>query len=269
MDYWQDRTSAAFKELANKRLRVVEKKVKRYYAVAMRSVINSFQSTYEKILESMNEGQKPSPADLYKLDKYWQLQAQTKKQLRQVGGKLISLYSSAFEALYKNVYNSLAIKGAASFSTLNSDAIKEIINSVWCADGMSWSDRVWNDMAKLQQTLEDGLVQTIVTGKKSTELKKTLQEQFNVSYHRASTLVRTETAHIETQAAQQRYRDYGITKVQFWADPDERTCPICKKMHKKIFPVDAAVPLPLHPNCRCCLVPIIEDKEGITVNIDD
>jgi SPP1 gp7 family putative phage head morphogenesis protein len=83
-------------------------------------------------------------------------------------------------------------------------------------------------------------------------------QQFNVSYNRADMLVRTELAHIQTQAAQKRYEDYGIQEVEIWADEDERRCDVCGNLHEKRYPMGAAVPIPAHPNCRCCIVPVVE-----------
>ena len=80
-----------------------------------------------------------------------------------------------------------------------------MINQIWCADGKSWSNRVWKNTDKLQQALNDNLIHCVLTGKKTTELKNILQNDFNVSYHRADSIVRTEMAHIQTQAAQKRY----------------------------------------------------------------
>jgi SPP1 gp7 family putative phage head morphogenesis protein len=97
----------------------------------------------------------------------------------------------------------------------------------------------------------------VVGGKKPTQLKHALMERFEVSYHRANTLVQTEMAHIQTQAAQQRYKDMGITEMEFWADPDERTCDVCGKLHKKRYPIGYVAPIPAHPNCRCCLIPVV------------
>ena len=79
-----------------------------------------------------------------------------------------------------------------------------------------------------------------------------------MSYSRADALVRTEVAHIQTQAARQRYEDSGIEKVQVWADKDERRCEVCGKLHEKVYPVSAAIPIPAHPRCRCCIIPLVE-----------
>ena len=117
---------------------------------------------------------------------------------------------------------------------------------------------MWNNTDKLQQTLNDKLVNSVVAGHKSGELKKILMDEFNVSYRRADSIVRTEIAHIQTQAARLRYQDYGIQEVQIWADADERRCDVCGGLHKKIYPVGAVMPIPAHTNCRCCIVPVID-----------
>jgi len=56
-------------------------------------------------------------------------------------------------------------------------------------------------------------LETVITGKPSAALRKTLMEDFNASYRNADRIVRTELAHIQTQAAQKRYQDYGIEYV--------------------------------------------------------
>ena len=133
-----------------------------------------------------------------------------------------------------------------------------MIKQVWAADGKSWSARIWENTADLAETLNEKLIECVVGGKKTSELKKALMERFSVSYSRADALARTELAHIQTQAAKQRYEDTGIERVQIWADPDERTCEVCGKLHKKIYPVGARIPIPAHPRCRCTIVPVVE-----------
>ena len=98
----------------------------------------------------------------------------------------------------------------------------------------------------------------VVSGKDSKYLKYILQQRFEVSYGRADTLVRTELAHIQTTAAQQRYIDAGVKEVQLWASEDERRCPECGKHHKEYYPIHGKMPVPLHPKCRCCIVPVVD-----------
>lgn len=257
MKYWQDRMAQAQNRLTNKSIRETEKQLKKYYADAMRRTIDDFEATYNKILLAVEEGKQPTPADLYKLDKYWQGQAQLSAELRKLGEKQIALLSKQFEANFFEIYYSIGLPSSSAFNTIDNSLVQQMINQIWCADGKSWSQRIWKNTEALANTLNEGLIHCVATGKKTTELKNILQERFGVSYTNADMLVRTEMAHIQTQAAKKRYEDAGIAEFEVWADEDERRCEHCGQLHQKRYPVGAAVPVPAHPRCRCCIVPVI------------
>lgn len=260
-DYWKDRETAARQVLLNKSRKEIDKKLKKYYVRLSKQLIKDYESLYDQVQLKRANGEQVSPATLYSLDKYWELQGQTRKLLNKFGAYQQALLSKVFEVFYQQSYHSLNIKGLTAFRTLDEGAVRQIINSIWCSDGKSWSTRIWNNTALLQQTLEEGLIECVAAGRKTSKLKEILQNRFNVSYHRADTLVRTELAHIQTESAKQRYADYGITQVQFWSDPDERTCDVCGKLHKKIYPVGAHVPCPCHANCRCQILPVVDTAD--------
>jgi SPP1 gp7 family putative phage head morphogenesis protein len=242
----------------------VEKQFKKYYLNAMKKAIADFEGTYNQYLNALADGREPSPATLYKLDKYWQSQAQLRNILQNLGEKQAKALSEAFELQFFDIYYSIALQGSESFNTIDKSAVQQMINQIWCADGKSWSQRIWENTELLADTLNEELIHCVTTGKKTTELKKLLTERFNVSYGRADALVRTELAHIQTQAAQQRYKDYGLKEVEIWADEDERRCDVCGKLHKTRYPVGAKVPIPAHPRCRCCIVPVVEGAKDTT-----
>lgn len=259
MSYWQDRMAEAQTKLTEKNLKQVERQMRKYYTRAIKQVMQDFEDTYNKLLATVGADRAPTPADLYKIDKYWVLQGQLKDELRKLGSRQIKALTEAFETNFFDVYFSIGIEGGQAFSTIDADAVSHLINQIWCADGKSWSSRIWENTEKLAQTLNDELINCVVSGKSSSQMKKALMERFNVSYSAADSLARTELAHIQTQAAKQRYTDYGIDTVEIWADADERRCEVCGKLHKKRYPVGAAVPIPAHPRCRCCIVPVVED----------
>lgn len=257
--YWQDRMANSQAKLTNKSIKDTEKQLIKYYSKTMKTVIDDFELTYHKLLTTVGEGREPTPADLYKLDKYWQLQAQLKTELTKLGDKQAALLSRQFTEQYIGIYNTMALPDVEGmFSYIDKKTAQQMINSIWCADGKSWSDRIWTNTDKLQQALNDNLIDCVVSGKKATQLKDMLQRDFNVSYNRADSIVRTEMAHIQTQAAQQRYKDNGIQQIEIWADEDERRCEICGKLHTTKYPVGGAIPIPAHPRCRCCIVPVID-----------
>ena len=100
------------------------------------------------------------------------------------------------------------------------------------------------------------MINCVVTGKKTTQLRDLLMHRFKVSRSQANALVRTELAHIETEAARQRYEDYGLSQYEFLADTDERTCKhhsaSCASLDRKRFyfsEMQAGVnAVPMHPN---------------------
>lgn len=258
-NYWQKRIAKSQTNITNKSIQETEKQLIKYYRKTMETVIDDFIETYDKLQTAIDAGKPATPADLYKLDKYWQMQGELRQELEKLGYKQAALMSDSFTRQYQEIYRSLAIKGELTYNTIDRETARQMINQIWCADGKSWSSRVWTNTQQLADTLNDELINCVAAGRKTRDLKSLLQERFNVSYHRAETLVRTEMAHIQTQAAKQRYQDYGITEVEILADKDERRCEVCGKLHQKRYPIGAHVPIPAHANCRCCIVPVIDD----------
>lgn len=258
LEYWQKRNLRTQRRLAKKTEEEIDEQLIKYYQRAVKRVVSDFEATYDKLLATIESGREPTPADLYKMDKYWQMQGQLQKELQKLGDYSLTLLQKQFVEQYMEVYESMNLPSTAVYGTMDNTMARQMINTVWCPDGKTWSQRIWDDMQLLTQTLNEELVHCVITGKKTSELKKLLQERFDVSYHAADRIARTEIAHIQTQAAQQRYKDYGIKQVEVWADKDERRCDVCGKLHKTRYPVGAHMPVPAHPNCRCTIVPVIE-----------
>ena len=279
-DYWKNRLFEAQKKWTDKDIDVINKMLRHYYKIARENIVEDFEAVYDKVLAQAEEGKPITPADLYKLDKYYKMQAQLQDTLQKLGDRTCEVLAKKFGQEYKHIYSELAvdeegkaIKASTSdkkFSTIDEQGAKHIASQVWAADGKSWSERVWKNIGDLQRTLNEGLVDCVITGKKTTELKKKLMERFDVSYSRAETLVRTEMAHVETQAALDRYKSSGVEKVRIVVDPDEKTCKECSKWDDKIINITdihtgTNCP-PFHPNCRCAIAPVVKDKKEEAVS---
>ena len=258
-NYWKDRLAATQTAIAEKSTRAINQQLRKYYARAMERTIADFERTYNKLLASLAADKAPTPADLYKLDTYWKLQGQMRLELEKLGARQIATMSKVFETNFFEIYHSFAWSSQDAFSKLDTNAVKQLINQIWVADGKSWSQRIWDNTSLLMETLNEELINCVAGGKPVGTLKKALMERFNVSYGRADALARTELAHIQTEAAKKRYEDYGIQMVEIWADKDERRCEVCGKLHMTKYPVGAHVPIPAHPRCRCCIVPVVEE----------
>lgn len=261
-NYWKARMANAQDLISQKNHKQIERILSKYYRTAAQGVIDDFITTYTKVLSAMEKGVQPTPADLYKLDSYWQMQSQLDVRLKQLGEREQSQMLRAFKRNYWDVYEKLtkdlSVLGLNAFSTIDEGAVTQVINAIWCTDGLSWSQRIWKNTALLKETLNEELIRCVTTGKNPSYLKKVLQERFNVAFNNADMLVRTELAHIQTQAAKQRYRDYGIQQVEVLADKDERRCEHCGKLHGKRYSINDVMPVPAHPRCRCCMIPVID-----------
>lgn len=257
--YWQDRVANSQNKISQKNIKQIEKQMAKYYEQTMQRVISDFEATYNKLLATIEAGKEPTPADLYKLDKYWQMQAQMRAELEKLGKRKIALLSKQFELNWFEIYYSIGVKGANAFTTVDRATVQQLLQQIWCADGKTWAQRIWGDIEELAATLNEGLIHIVASGKTNRDLKNVLQARFGVSYSNADMLVRTEVAHIQTQAAQQRYKDYGIQQVQVWADADERRCEVCGKLHTKKYSINEPMPIPAHPRCRCSIIPVVEE----------
>lgn len=268
LEWWEKRQTETQQRLTDKNIEQTQKQLVKYYLSAQERIIGQFELTYNKILSSIEDGREPTPADLYKLDSYWQMQLQLKDELEKLGNKEAELLSKKFIQQFQQIYESIALKDDLFFGEIDYQMAQQMINTVWCADGKLWSSRVWGSVNKLQQSLNDSLLDCLITGKNPRYLKEQLMKDFSVGYQQADTLVRTEMAHIQTQAALERYKRAGITEVEILADADERRCEVCAELHRKRYPIDGKIPVPAHPRCRCCIKPVVKKEEFEQLKID-
>ena len=171
-NYWGNRINSAQNHAANKGIDQINARIAKYYRRASKDIINDYIADGEI-----------SPNDLYRLDRFAQLQAKVADKLKALTGQENTAIIKGLQDAYTGISKAidLPIKQSDTVFTVLSDAkSKAIANSVWCADGKVWSQRIWQNTAQLQQSLEDGLIKTIVKGDSSAKLKAELRQQFNV-----------------------------------------------------------------------------------------
>ena len=122
-NYWQDRMAKAQNKLSDKNLKQIQKQLKKYYGKAAERVIRDFEATYDKLLVTVGEGKQPTPADLYKLNKYWEAQNQLRGQLNKLGERTISTFTKVFEINFLDIYYSINIDGREAFNTIDSKIV--------------------------------------------------------------------------------------------------------------------------------------------------
>lgn len=99
-------------------------------------------------------------------------------------------------------------------------------------------------------------------GEGSRAIAKRIAEQVEgIGKYRAMLMARNETSFAFNNAALLRYRQYGITKVQWLTGQDERVCEICGPRHDKVWNIDDVPDCPAHVQCRCTILAAPDDAE--------
>ena len=269
--YWAERQERALNRITNKTEKEINAQLDKYYMSLMKQVIADFEATYDKLISTIGSGNPITVADLYKLDRYWQLQSKLKVLCEQLGNKEVELLSKKFEEQWEEIYKKAALPSDDAFTIPSESNAQQMINSIWCADGKTWSQRVWKNTNTLIDTLNEQLINVVVTGKSTRDLRKALQERFSVSRNQANMLIRTEINHIQTASAAKRYEDAGLKKYMIMGR-EEGKCQHGKKkrgidchdMDGKVFEytdmrVGKNAP-PFHPNCRCRIKPVMDNE---------
>ena len=256
-DYWTERMMRA-QRYTDLNIEELEKQYAKIYQNAHSEVQKQFQLLlYRKSHPENSSKGKFTRTDLYNMERYKVAGAQLELIVNKMSDELREKTKEFLQKEYETTskaFNSSSVM----FHTIDERKLDTIINEVWCADGKNWSERIWTSEIKLKSKLQEVLIECVLKGYSASKASKILQEEFGVSRSNANRLARTELAHIETVAAQDRYKEYGITKWQVLVSEDEKTCPVCASMERAIFPIDSTPPVPFHPNCRCCMIPVVD-----------
>lgn len=87
--------------------------------------------------------------------------------------------------------------------------------------------------------------------------------RFIPARRRAEILARTEIVRAHHLAMIQEYKRWGVegvTVIVEWKTAgDDKVCPDCASLEGKTFTIEEAeVLIPYHPQCRCCVIPILK-----------
>lgn len=266
MSYWVDRATKENRKLYESTLEDFQKECARNYKNALKGIKADIITLFDTIADEMKDGDPITMDQLYRYNRFLQLQKRLNKELTNLGEKEIKLSQQKYELMgqYCNsrIYKEAVKDGAAqsSFLLLDDEKIKNLVSSIWCNDGKHWSARVWDNQKRLQSSIEKGLLDSLARGLSKDEMVKDLQKRFDVGFSNADRIARTELAYIQEKTAVESYKKAGITEVKTIVADDERLCEVCGRKEGLITPIGEARPgkaFLFHPNCRCDIVPVL------------
>lgn len=263
--YWAIRLQERQDTLFNLTHEEMHAQYVRAYAEAYKAVEADIIKLYDKLIKEAADGT-IRPNDLYRYNRFFELQNQINSRLQTLGAAELSITDKNLLLMYERVQELIKtdVSGALgrSFILDTPNGARTAIDSIWCYDGEHWSNRIWKHKDALQQNIERGLLDAVIRGVPKDELVKELNKAFNVGFYCSDRIARTELTYIQNKAAADRYKANGVQQYEYLAALDDRTSQICTETNGKRFnmaelTIGTNAP-PLHPNCRCTIIPIIE-----------
>jgi len=149
------------------------------------------------------------------------------------------------------------------------------------------SQSIKSTATTVEKEIRGDIADSIAAGESKSQTIKRVRGNFNARF-KADRVVRTETIWAHNEGTLEAWKQSGVVRGKKWDTvPDDRRCPYCASMHGKTIGIDSTYfekgtdltvdspdsgnPItlkfsyesvkhpPLHPSCRCQLIPIIED----------
>ncbi|MGL5764488.1 MAG: minor capsid protein [Sarcina sp.] len=250
-DYWQKRVSKETWDLYNN-LEKNNKELRNFYNNAIKDIEREIAITFAKI----NNGN-PTLSDMYKYDRLNKLKANMNNVVKNLSKEIDKHTKNQISNAIKKEYKKIGKLLNLDFAMPNEKLMEMLMSNPW--SGEVFSNRIWENNRVLAKNLNEILTRGLAQGKTVKNITDEMVKKMNSSLANTHRLVRTETMHFLNESCKERYKDADIKYVEMLAAEDERTCSICGEEHLKKYKIDEAPTLPLHPNCRCTIIPIIKE----------
>ena len=249
--YWKDRAIRMEDEKEQMAERLA-KRTRDSYIRSFRRLDRYIDALYAEIqskgLENMTR------TDLYNLEKYVKLREKIAKEVQGLAIEDNDKLAKLLDEISVGTYKSNLKEMKFDFTILSEQQAKSIASQNWT--GVKFSDRIWGNANNFNARVMTDIEDMIIGGRSPDQLKKKLMEDYSIKFHEADRLIRTEASHAYNSAALQSYTDAGCTEVDYLAESD--CCELCEPYSGQRYPVHDAPVIPVHPNCRCTYLPVIE-----------
>ena len=265
----------------------LDKEIAAYYAkygeenvIAFRTLLLELPDADKQLLlQNMDEFAKQYPefADLlpvresiYKLNRLEGLQTSIVLQQLKIGAIEQAKFREHFEKQVLKYANYAAeqLGFGTNFYRIDSEMLQVVIGNPWC-NGKDFSERIWANREALAQTLQNEIANGLIRGEDYRTMSRILQQKFeNTSQKQAERLVFTEDTYLSNEAKIRPFeRNAAYTHYEYLCVEDHRTCETCRALSGQTFEIskrNAGLNFPpMHPWCRCTVMPVVEDLEMI------
>ena len=263
--YWFDRLHKQTQWQLEKTIQEAEEVLGELYRVAANRTVSEIGKLLTILEGELGTGN-IRPNDLYRYNRYFEILANLNSELTSLGQAEIKILDEKMLKMYNSVQTTLDTLQLTpiKYSQVTSGRAEDVIKSIWCSDGKHWSQRVWGNIANMEQDVMRALTDCIARGVPKNVVIQELMDKWNSGYERTDMLIRTELSYIRNQSAVDRYTAAGLTEYE-WICKGPRPCKVCLGLNHKKFSLaeaQAGVNLPPeHPNCCCAILPVVNEGE--------
>lgn len=242
--YWQDRMDLSQK-MAKKNVLVP---VKKLYKEAYKSINKELQKVWMEMLEKGSI----SHSELFKANRYRNLQAEIERQLRVLASAEIQHTQDSLMDVYIeqwNAVNEFAGVGR-EWTIFNEQVARQIVLQNY--KGATFSERVWNNTSALKNQLTNTITNTTILGQDVRKAARELQKVMNSGYKSAKAITITETSRVFNESCRTSALETGLYKTyHILLEPD--ACEKCLPNEGMHFDLGDSV-LPVHTHCKCTMI---------------
>lgn len=258
--YWEKRLQKIADNTFERAAETAQERYRRVFDIAAEQINNNVTELYSRVLA---DGE-VTPLSLYKKKRYANLKKNIKQMAQDMGMELNKETEKILTVAIEDTYTATNDALDVAYDRVPKGMVDQIVNSRWSGD--NYSKRIWDNVETLATQVEKNVVQAVLTGKNKDDCVGEVMKRFGTSFSNADRLIRTEVMHSINDAQGETYKKAGYTKYRILIEHDERLCEVCEALANQEFDFDdkqegVNCP-PLHPNCRCTIVPVLDLQKG-------
>jgi SPP1 gp7 family putative phage head morphogenesis protein len=163
------------------------------------------------------------------------------------------------ESIWNKEWSTSVYGQGRHFSSIVLGAPLDVRQETWRKTGMILEksrrvfDKMTGDMsADVRRVISDAMIKERTQGDMIADINA-LAKTYDYAARR---IVRTETMEAVNAGVMDGYRSHDVEKVEWLAA--DGCCERCMALDGHVFGIDSGVSAPLHPNCRCTVIPVID-----------
>lgn len=252
----------ARKRLNPKELKDFKTQLKKYYDEVKR--LGGYSPDTKEYLRTLSAKAYISRIEELQAQMRWQIENLYRTQQLKIFDTLKTGYEETYLRATFDMQQGIGF--AYSFNTPDDRKVRLAVTQKW--QGSNFSDRIWNDKAKLIDTLQQTIPQGIALGQNPRKVAQTLVKSMNTRFYNAERLARTEMNHICNESARQAYNEVPeiLQEYKVVATLDNRTSDICQTQDNKVYKMseweEGITAPPFHPSCRTTTVPYFPEMDN-------